>query len=58
MKLETLCILIFEIVVFPYCNINVSSIRFNAHVEYSRLFQCGCYNLVSEQVDSDRALGH
>jgi len=26
-------------VVLPHCSINVSNISYNAHVEYSRLFQ-------------------
>jgi len=56
--LRQLCTQNFNFVVIPHCSINVSNISYNAHVEYSRLFQYGCYNLVSEQVDSDRALGH
>jgi len=56
--LKQLCTLNLFYVLFLHCNINVSSTEYGAHVEYSRLFQYGCYNLVSEQVDSDRALGH
>jgi len=56
--LRQFCPLNLNYVVFPHCSINVSSISYNAHVEYSRLFQYGCYNLVLEQVDSNRALGH
>ena len=56
--MRPMCTLTLNLVVFPYCNINASSIRYDTHVEYSRLFQCECYILVSEQVVSDRALGH
>ena len=37
---------------------NVSSTNINARARLSRYVWYGCYNLVSEQVDSDRALGH
>jgi len=56
--LRQLCTLNLFYVVIPHCSINVSSTNYDAHVDYSRLFQYGCYNLVSEQVGLDHALGH
>jgi len=41
--LRQLCTLNLNYDVILHCSINVSSIGYNAHVEYSRLFQYGCY---------------
>ena len=46
--LRQMCTLILKLIVILYCSINVSSIRFDAHVEYSKLFQYGCYNISCE----------
>jgi len=50
--LRQLCTLNLFYVVIPHCSIKVSSISYNAHVEYSRLFQYGCYKIIGNKYSS------